>query len=306
MVGATVSGVTVCCPECGGPLRVSFADGGSIVGCHRCGEAVRVPARPHPVETPDEAPSPIPLLAARQAARGVRLLQASLALFALEHVLLAGVVVGLVSVSGPAGLFSPAPGWWLGLVLGIDLGLVFARTVVRWAGYRRCEPAAAAVGAAGFLRWARWAPVLRLAGYLGVVLPWALGLRPAELRTVAPLAVLAWSVGGVLEFVAVAAWGRLLAALGDRDSATRTARYAVLVGVLVAAVAVGLMLVRVTAVVLSRRAGAGNPSADWSDLPADAWPVVAGLAVVAAALTAVAWASYARILTVLRARLREV
>lgn len=306
MVGATVSGVTVCCPECGGPLRVSFAEGGSIVGCHRCGEAVRVPARPHPVETPADAPSAVPLLAARQAARGVRLLQVSLGLFAVEHLLAAGVAVVLVAQSGPAGLLAPTLGWWLGLVLGVDLGLVFCRTAARWAGYRRCELAARAVGADGFLRWARWAPVVRLAGYLGVMLPWAIGLRPADLRTVAPLAALAWSVGGVLEFVAMVAWGKLLAGLGDRYAATRTARYAILVGVMVAAVAAGLMLVRVTAVVLSRRAGVGNPSPHWADLPAEAWPAVGGLAVVAGGLAAVAWAGYARILSVLRYRLREV
>ncbi len=306
MVGATASGVMVCCPECGGPLRVSFADGGSIIACHQCGEAVRVPARPHPVETPAESLSLLPVAVARQAARGVRLLQLSLLLFAVEHVLFAAVVTLVFAAAGPAGLFGRVPGgWepWLGFALGLDFGLLAARTAVRWVGYQRCEPAAAAIGADGWVRWARWAPVLRLVGYVGMLGPWAAGMQVADLRTVAPLATVAWSVGGVLEFVAVAAWGRLLASLGDRIAAVRTARYAVLVGVTVAALTVGLMLTRMAAVV-ARPPGGPPVSADWAQLPADAWPAVGGLAVVAGLLTAAAWAYYARILAVLRDRLR--
>lgn len=296
MVGATANGVTVCCPECGGVLRVSFADGGSIVGCHRCGEAVRVPVRPHPVETPTDSLSPLPASVARQAASGVRLLQVSLVLFPIEHLFTATVLTLLWVGRYPA---------LLGLALGLDVGLLITRTVVRWAGYRRCESAAAIVGADGWLRWARWAPVVRLAGYLAAVGPWAIGGQAIDLRAIAPLATLAWSVGGVLEFVAVAAWGRLLTILGDRYAVNRTARYAVLVSVMVAVVAAGLVVVRVVAVIADRRV---NPNrqlpAGWAELPADALPAVAGLMVLTGSLAAVAWAYYARILIVLRHRLR--
>lgn len=309
MVGATASGVTVCCPECGGPLRVAFADGGSTVGCHRCGEAVRVPARPHPVETPADAPPLLPPAVARRAARGVRLLQLSLILFAAEHLLLAGVLAAWLAGAGPAGVAARAlgdAGPLLAFAVGLDLGLALTRAGVRWVGYRRCEGAAAAVGAAGWVRWARWAPLLRVVGFVGAFAPWAAGVPVAAVPTwgqaAVTLALVAWTTGGVLEFSAVAAWGRLLAALGDRYAAGRAVRYAVGVvgGVLV--VLVGVTLVRMIAL---RPGPDRRLQVNWVELPAEAVPAVVGLAVVACGVTAVLWVQYAQLLAALRGRLRD-
>ena len=313
MVGATVSGVTVCCPECGGPLRVAFADGGSIIGCHRCGEAVRVPARPHPVETPDEAPSLLPPHATRQAVRGVRLLQVSLLLFAVEHVLLVGSFAVWIWLVGPAAVVGRDLGplaVWLAFAVGLDAGLMAARTRIRWLGYRRCEPAAAAVGAAGWVRSARWAPVLRLVGYAGTFGPWVAGVPfnqiPPWGQALSAVATVLWFTGAVLEFAAVAAWGRLLAALGARHEAGRAVRYAV--GVLggLVVLTVGLSLVQMTAVTAARRADPlSRPRLALGDFPADAAPAVYGLALVACGVVAVLWLQYARLLAELRQRLRD-
>ena len=313
MVGTTVSGVVVCCPECGGPLRVAFADGGSIVGCHRCGEAVRVPARPHPVETPDDAPALLPPAAARLAVRGVRLLQVSLALFAVEHALLVGTFALWVVAVGPTEVLNRTLGpaaVWLALALGLDAGLVAARTLVRWEGYRLCEPVAEAVGAAGWVRSARWAPLLRLVGYAGVFGPWAAGVPfadlPAWAQSLRVVATVSWMTGAVLEFGAVAAWGKLLAAAGDRHEAGRAVRYVVgVVGGLVV-LTVGLTLVQMTVITAARRADPLHQGrVALADLPADAAPAVYGLVLVACGVVGVLWLQYARLLGDLRRRLRE-
>lgn len=309
MVGATASGATVGCPECGAALRVAFADGGATVDCHRCGEAVRVPARPHPVETAADAGPVLTPAVARRAARGVRLLQLSLALFALEHALVVATLAVWFRLAGPAAVANRDLGGFgplLALVAGLDLGLLTARTTLRWVGYRRCEPAAAAVGVESLVAWARWAPVVRLAGYVGTFGPWAAGA--SDLRLLVPLASVVWSVGAVLEFGAVAAWGKLLAALGDRYAAGRAARYFALVAVAGAVLTVGLVLARVAAVMAVRRLNPNPPhpvSANLADLPADAWPAYIGLAVVAAGLTGVLCLHYARLLAAVRDRLTD-
>lgn len=301
MVGATANAVTVCCPECGGPLRVSFADGGSIVGCHRCGESVRVPARPHPVETPAESPSLLPPMAARQAARGVRLLQLSLALFAVEHLLLGGTFVAWLASVGPANVFSRVFGpmaSWLAFAVGLDLGLLTARTLIRWVGYRRCEAAAAQVGADGWVRWARWAPVLRLVGYVGTFGPWVLGVPFAAVpvwgQVLSGLATVAWTTGAVMEFGAVPVWGRLLVAVGDR-------RAAGLVGWYTACVVIGGMLVLVGLSVFRMTL---PPRLRLEAMPQSALPAIYGLTALAGGVVGAMTLQYARLLANLRERLR--
>ena len=312
MVGATASGVTVFCPGCGAALRVAFADGGAALGCHRCGEAVRVPARPHPVETPADLHPVLPAAVARRAARGVRLLQLSLGLFAVEHLLLVGAVAWWVTVAGPAGVANRRwadLGPVIPLLLGLDLGLMLVRAGARTLGYWRCEPAAAAVGALPWVRWAKWAPGLRLVGFVGTFGPWAWGVPfaglPAFVQALSGLASVVWTTGAVLEFGVLAAWGRLLVALGDHYAAGRAARYVLGVVGGVALIGVGLMMTRLAAFHTARRADPlHRPRLDLLDVQPDALPAFAGLGLVACGVVGVLWLHYFRLLAALRERLR--
>ena len=69
MLDAAKAPVRFCCPGCGAGLRASRADAGTAVSCHVCGEAVRVPRRPHPRECDLDDASLVPPAAALDARR---------------------------------------------------------------------------------------------------------------------------------------------------------------------------------------------------------------------------------------------
>lgn len=172
MLDAARACVRFCCPECGSGLRAPRADAGTALECHICGEQVRVPRRPHPVEcVPDDAPL-VPPSAAASARSGCRLLTLGLVTLAAEYAVLVAALVAW-TLSGPDPAILVAAGV-------IDLVLVALRTGLKWFGYRRCEPAAEEFQSAGWLTAARYAAVVRAAGYAGMVAPWLLGVRPNE------------------------------------------------------------------------------------------------------------------------------
>jgi hypothetical protein len=313
MLGAAAAALRFCCPECGCVLAAPRSDGGTSLTCHLCGERVRVPARPHPLESGDDTGPLVPPEAVTAAASGLRLLSVSLWLAAVEHLTLIGVIGYWVSEVGPARVLARDLGG-LGPLLAaawlFDLTLLSARTALRWVGYHRCGPAAAVVRAEGPISVGRVAVLFRLAGYALVPLPWLIGWSadraPIGLIAVSQVGLICWLVGSVGEFGVLAGWYRLLAHTAGPVAAQRATRYLVWTGcgLLIGATATTLfamtfgLAARRTAVTTGPRAGV-----DWAALPADAW---AGAGVLAGVMLAVAFALgavYARLLATVRSGL---
>jgi hypothetical protein len=306
MLDAARATVRFCCPECGAGLRAPSSDAGATVGCHRCGEYVRVPRRPHPVESvPDDTP-PIPAPAAAAARSGLRLLTLGLVVVLAESVVLT-TALGLVLVGG-GDLRSVLVAVW-----AIDLALVSARSVLKWVGYRRCEPAAAAVEAAGWVAAARYAVPARAIGYAAMCGPWLIGPNPAESGTALAIAAIgrvAWMIGTVAEFAVLFAWFRLLGEVCGPDAARRVGRYAATTALAVLTVAGGVFLAGLlTAVARGPDAPPPRPPAgaplrfNVETIPPEGWYALAGVTVLAAAFGGVLLWQYYRILTATRSGL---
>ena len=169
---------------------------------------------------------------------GLRLLTLGLVTLVAEYAVLVAALVVLGGLSGPDPAILVAAG-------AIDLALVALRTGLKWFGYRRCEPAADEFQSAGWLTAARYAAVVRAAGYAGMVVPLLLGVHPNESGSagaVAAVGQVAWMLGTVAEFTVLLAWFRLLGELGGPNAARRVTVYAVTFAFAVLTVAAGVCL----------------------------------------------------------------
>lgn len=315
MLEAAATALRFCCPECGAGMAAPRADRGRTLCCHRCGLPVRVPTRPHPLES-DAAPDPlITPSAAANAASGIGLLTLSLRVALFEHTFLiaAGCVwLGHVGVAGVLSRDLGRLGPLLAAAWVLDLALLSVRTRLRWVGYGRCRSAAAAVGADGWVTAAQMATLTRWAGWLVVPAPWALGWSASELRpevqTVVAVGFLAWAAGTAAEFGILTVWHRLLIEAAGQQATASVTRYLLALGGTAVAVPAGLSLLGMT-VGLTARPGASPlhprsaPAVRLEDLPPDAWYAVGGFLAGLAVLGLLIGIRYLKVLTAVRAGL---
>jgi len=313
---AARAAVRFCCPNCGAGLRASSAEAGTAVSCHLCGEAVRAPHKPHPREC-DLVDVPLLPTSAMSAARvGVRLLQVGVAVAIVEYLARAAVVGYWAFELGPAKVLSREVSDMRALLFGawlLDLALVTIRVWLQWHGYRRCEPAAAAVRATGWVTATRVGLVCRVTGYVAWSLPLGLGWSQTEgpfvVNAVSELGRVVWLAGLVLEFSILFVWARLLTELGGREAARRVSRHAATAVIAVMVFAIGTMLAGIVTVLALRQTDLPPPRPlgvtrmNYELLPPEGWSALAGLIALAGVCAVVLCLQYARILFALRAGL---
>lgn len=296
MLDAARACVRFCCPGCGAGLRAPRADAGTVLECHLCGERVRVPRRPHPVECPpDDAPL-VPPAGAAAARSGLRLLTLGLATLAAEYAALVAALVAWAANDQDETILVAA-----GV---IDLALVTTRTGLKWLGYRRCEPAADAVQSAGWLTAARYAVVARTAGYVVLVALLILGADPAEsgpAGAVAAVGEVAWLLGTLAEFLVLLTWFRLLNELDGPTAARRVSVYTATFAFAVLTVAAGACLA--TLLTAAARGRPPEPLSGLDDLPPEGWYALGGLVALVTAFAVVLGWQYYRLLSAVRSGL---
>lgn len=275
MLEAARAVVRFCCPGCGAGLRATSNEAGSVLPCHLCGEQVRIPRRPHPVESIGDGITVIPPLAAQSAINGIRLLNLSLSLFAVSLVLTGVVFACWYWIEGPTRLLQRDSGSLqplLQLAWGVELALVCGAAVLRWIGYTRSEEAALAVRASGCVSTARVGLIIRTCGYTLMMLPWLngypVGSVPLVMRALADVGSLGWVVGTTLEFGVLVAWYRILIELQGYNSARMVARYAGTTAAAVIAAASGICMTGMVMVLTLRRNGSLPPGVSPHDPPA--------------------------------------
>jgi hypothetical protein len=313
MLGAAPVSVGFCCPECGAGLTAPRADAGTVLDCHRCGEHVRVPHQPHPVESSADAPL-VHGQALRRAKTGSGLLLLSLAIFLIEFSVNAAAVGYWMATSGPSAYFTRDAGELRELLLAawiVDLVLFLGRNAIRWIGYRLCEPAAGAVGAAGWMRAARHATLTRALAYPLVVLPWFLGEplneTPMLVQGVWLVGTFAWLGGVGLEFAALFAWYRLLVELSGPAAARRVTVYAFSSGLALFTSALAAAVVWLTLWFQQgeRHGGPGGSGRafDPTAVTSGEWYLAGGLFLLISVLGSILMTQYARLLLTLRSGL---
>jgi hypothetical protein len=293
MLDAARASVRFCCPECGAGLRAPRADAGTALECHLCGEQVRVPRRPHPVECPSDDAPLVPPAEAAAARSGCRLLTLGLVALVAEYAVLVAALIAWALSGHPAILIAAGV---------IDLALVTLRTGLKWFGCRRCEPAADVVQAAGWLTAARYAAVVRTAGYAGWFTPMLLGARPNESAAAGAAAAVgqvAWLLGTVGEFAVLLTWFRLLGELGGPNAARRVTVYTVTFAFAVLTVAAGVCLAILLTAAAQGRARP-EPPRGLADLPPEGWYGLGGVVALVTAFAVVLGWQYYRILTATR------
>jgi len=279
MLDAARVKVRFCCPGCGAGLRASSADAGTVLACHLCGEQVRIPRRPHPVECPAEDAPLIPPLAARSARTGCRLLVLGLVVLAAECAVLL-TILAVLAVSDPDRTVLIPAGAAYFLLVAVRAGL-------KWFGYRRCEAAADAVEAAGFA---------------AMVTPWLLGAHPTEpgpAGAVAAVGQVAWLLGMIGEFTVLLTWHRLLDELGGPHAARRVTVYTVTFAFAVLTVAAGLCLATMLTAARGHTWPPGQPHR-YSEQPPEVWYGLCAVIALATAFAVVLGWQYYRILTATR------
>jgi len=273
MVGAVPTAVRFYCPECGTGLRALCVDAGSVLDCHRCGVRVRVPRKPHPVES--ETESSVLSLGddGREAREGTKQLLFSLSIQAQEFLIAVGICCVWIASEGIERFLERDPGgirWLLCLLAAVAFGLFNFRSLIRYLAYVAWQPAAEVFASKVWLKSAKIGVVLRTLGVWMVLMPFFLGYTASEtpivLRAAAEIGVLAWAVGRVFEFGVVFAWYRVLLELAGQTAARLAARFvATSIGALLGmAVAVSLAGI---AIILSLRGGEQNAPLDFANLP---------------------------------------
>lgn len=219
-------GLSFCCPACGAALRVN-PDTAVLVSCPGCGEPIRVPRRPHPVEATADAPL-FASAAATSAVVGFRRLTASAYLFAAA-VALALTAVGVrVAVAGPP---AAAPWWGPAVVVTLAVGwggLGLTGCGLRYRGYTLVRPAAAAVDTAPWAKAAAAGTGLSAVGVVAVA-AWLVGRSvgpvPTELVAVVLIGLVCGLVGLAVEFAFLTVVHRLLWEAAGWQAASHTGRY---------------------------------------------------------------------------------
>jgi len=279
-----------CCPTCGADLRVDPLVA-SMVSCPGCGEPIRVPRKPHPVEA-TELSQLLSRLARVRARLGLLLLRFSLmfgsvaALFFSIRVMIKLVLDRNPDIAEPA--WMPAV-----IVLLASAWCIFSGfgCWLRFRGYRKMRAAAALVGVEGWASAAMWGSLFAM---IGTVAMWpALVGRPyLELRAEGLATVMfglaTGLVGLLLEFSVLAVLHRFLWESAGWQAANRTGQYAVTcvfstVAALASFIAGGLGIIAIAGGVAAQRA------------PNDPLPEIAveyrlvGLAVLACVIACVGW-----------------
>ena len=226
-----VADVRFHCPSCGAALRTRPRDGGTVLTCHLCGEAVRAP-RAIPLAETAPYVSAITPSQARAGVIGCRYLQLALLAVILQVAIgAAGFAVWSIWL-GPAKLLERDPGvafnrllpFWLA-----DLTLLLIQTLLKLRGYHKLAPAAHALGCSSWLSAASVAVLLRLVGYSLACVPWMTG-RPLDVvpmvwKAVAQVGHLAWMLGLVTEFAILGLWYRVMDEIGGQTLARVVFRY---------------------------------------------------------------------------------
>lgn len=313
MLEAAPATVRFHCPSCGAGLRAARGEGGAVIGCHQCGERVRVPRHLPPRESIPDEPPPFDPATARRARSGLKLLELGLMLAVLDAALVAASYAGWAWWVGPARVLDRDPGDLRLLLLtawSLDIVLVLTLTAVKWLGYHRCEPLAACVQSGPWATAARYAVLARAAGYLVAAVPWFLDSGteavPPVLRAFVQIGQLAWVCGGVFEFGVVLVWLRLFGELGGAGLTRLVTRYLVGVGAALVLGSTALSFASFLLVLTLRRSSPppppGHPPVavqlDYAQLSPDAWLAFGALAAAfGLAGLALAW-RYRRILRV--------
>ncbi len=289
MLEAMPATVRFCCPNCGAGMRGARADGGTVQNCGQCGEAIRVPARPHPRECDaHDAPavSPQALAAGREA---VRLLTMGHLLVFTQATLVVAAYALWAALEGTASVVDKNPGPWREFFVAVwltDLLLLALQSGTKWQGYQRLEAAAVAVGSAGWLTLARFAVLLRGVGYLMASAPWLLAATPEAdaglVKAFAQVGHLTLMAGLLFEYGVLVVWHRLLTELGNATTAAPVARFAAWTAGLVLTASACVSLTAMTLIILLRRHSAAATPAqgvrlDFAAVPPDGWALVASL-----------------------------
>ena len=317
MLGTSRTGIRFHCPECGLCLRAPQADAGSAIECEQCGESVRVPRFPHPLESDGDAGPLVAPFAAQQAASGVRLLMGSLAVFAaiiLGTVILLGI---WIANHGPTTVLQQEPGWLGGWMRTVGLLQFFAFTltaILRWIGYGRCRSAAFAVRAGMWVSAARLGVILSVIGLgLSTITGGVVLSEPdfeAVFMAIGQLGDWIRIAGMGLEFGILFVWSRLLTEFRGQAVAARVGSYAVLVvaaigGFTASLCAAGAVIV----MALREHAPTPNPPRspfphfDWSAMPSDGWYALAGVVLIGCGFAGVLSVQYWRVLRTMRTAL---
>jgi len=238
-------GLLFCCPSCGTDLRVNPASV-ALVSCPGCGEAVRVPRRPHPREAAADTPV-LPAAVRASVSRGLGFLQVSVWAFVSAAACVLASFLLRVTVGHPSADLYPQwlppvqmtlAGWWLVLACG--------GCAARVRGYLLCRPAAERYALGGWLLVATAGAGLATAGVVALV-PAVVG-RPV-ITLVPPTAggfiligLSAGLIGVLLEFAFLAVLNRVLWEAAGWQAAEHTGRYAVACVFGVVAVMAGLCL----------------------------------------------------------------
>lgn len=307
MIGTSRPAIRFCCPECGADMRAPRADAGSAIDCDRCGEAVRVPRYPHPKESESDAPLVSPAAAA-DARSGLRLLAASLGVWAGWFALTVAVGATWCVALGPDAVLRRDQGWLRpGLLAAglLDVLLVWVGAGLRWVGYGRCRDAAAAVRASGWVTAARVGLLVGATGQTFAAWPMLLGLpanqTPGNVRAIGQVAEAVRLAGFVLECGVLFVWVRLLTEAGGRTADRPVNRFLVTAAVAFAGTFCALCAAGSVVVIAARTQG--RFPADLfaaGDAPAEAWSAIAAVLGVVAGFAGVLGWQYFRILAATR------
>jgi hypothetical protein len=313
MPKASTADLIFCCPSCGADMRAARRDSGSVQDCHLCGEQVRVPYNPHPVEAPGSWVSATSTEALLAADRGLRFLTIGLFLIVAEYLLLGIAYICWLQTDSPASVMrreTSSLAFVLSVVWFADLFLVFARTASRWWGYSLLEPLTQRFCSPGWMMLVRYSTLLRAAGYILIAWPWIshqswpLQGLPAALAKVGQFA---WMIGAGLEFVVLIPWYQLLRQCEDHNAARQVNRYAIwnAVGLFLGAVGVSLVSLLVIMAIRAQTSTLphGHPSA--VQLPDEIWTAAGGLVLLVAAFWLFLTILHDRLLVVLRSIIRS-
>jgi hypothetical protein len=232
MLDALPNRVRFCCPNCGAECRHVSASERATISCHRCGEAIRVPTQPHPVECDGVAEPMLSPLAVHRTFKALTSLMYGHFLVLLQAVLVFAAYFLWSTLEGPAkvlrrdmgGLQTFLVALWL-----IDLLLLFVQSAFKWLGYQRLEMLGEKLESLSWVTLARFGVLIRGLGYGLSAMPWILAIPsdPAkwEMNAFVQLGHVTWLVGILMEFGILVVWYRQMAEADHANGPRAVTRY---------------------------------------------------------------------------------